>query len=308
MPVWKPRLDWFHAAVHSALEQRGCEFELLIIDDGSPEPIADLLMGLEDARMRVVRIEHSGLSRARNAGTAEARGDHVRFVDADDVLEPYSSARLSRMIGADENVFAYGASLVCDEKLRPVWKMSCRREGDVEVDSLLGRLMVRPHGVMFHRRVLEATGEWRPELEPAEDWDFITRAAEHARVRGEQRVAVYYRRHGDSITREANGEAKAERAARRVVEEYFVRHPEQRGTRLELLAKARLHAIAARRHATQGRGREALPQLREALLLDPRSVVHELALGMPALLGRVKYGRLLEMRRPSLSPGPPRRA
>jgi hypothetical protein len=161
---------------------------------------------------------------------------------------------------------------------------------------------------MFHRQVLETTGEWKPELEPAEDWDFITRAAEHARARGEQRIATFYRRHGGSITRDVNGEVRAERAARRVVADYFERHPEHRGTRLERLAQARLHALAARRHATRGQQREALRRLRQALSLDPRSVVDELAQVMPALWGHVRYGRLLNASRSALSASRPRRA
>jgi glycosyltransferase involved in cell wall biosynthesis len=295
MTVWKPRVDWFHEAVRGALAQRGCRFELLVVDDGSPEPVEGVLERFDDPRLRVVRVEHGGLSQARNAGTEASRGELVRFIDADDVIEPESSARLARLIGDSSQTFSYGASLICDEQLRPVWKMTCHKQGHVVVDSLLGRLTVRPHTLMFHRRVLERTGEWRASFEPAEDWDFVTRAAEHAEVRGERRVATFYRRHGASITGNVRANlARAEQAASSVIDDFFERHPERRDTGLERLARARLEAIAARRYATNGDRAEAFVRARRALALDPRALATELAQGVPALLGRARY----RLRRP----------
>jgi glycosyltransferase involved in cell wall biosynthesis len=300
MTVWNPRRDHLLDAVASALGQRHCRFELVVVDDGSEQPVQELLGHIEDPRMRIVRVAHGGLSHARNEGTAAARGDRVRFIDGDDLIEPESTARLSRLMGVGEqDVFTYGASLFCDEDLRPVWKLASRRQGSVAVDSLLGRFNVRPHTLLFSRRVLEATGEWDVTLTAAEDWDFITRAAERAWVRGETRVATFYRRHGGTFTGNvALDFERAERTARRVVERYFERHPDQRGTPLERLAEARIDAIAARRYATHGQPREALRRAGHALACDPRAVATELAQALPALWGRVRYSRVTGRSRP----------
>lgn len=293
MTVWQPRPDWFLQAVGSALRQQGCRIELLVVDDGSPEPVARLLSDFEDERLRILRIPHGGVSHARNAGTADASGDYVRYIDGDDVLEGESTLRLLRLVGDSEALFSYGASLMCDENLRPIWKLVCRRQGDVALDSLLARFTVRPHALLFPRSVLDATGEWDASFDSAEDWDFITRAAEHARAIGESRVATYYRRHTGSITGTLTTDiGQGERSARKVVDRYFERHPEKRGTRLERQAEARLLAISARRHVAHGEISESLKRARRAFGLNPRAVGDELVQALPFLWGRLSYHRL----------------
>jgi hypothetical protein len=170
-----------------------------------------------------------------------------------------------------------------------MWKMASRVKGEFTVDCLLGRFVVRPHTLLFPRRVLEATGEFDSTLRVSDDWDYVLRASEHARTRGDRKVATFYRRHSSSVTADTS---TGEEDARRVVSRYFERHPEQRGTRLERLAEARLEVMTARMRASHGRSRGALPNLRRALALDPRAVAYELGQIVPALWGHVRYGRL----------------
>jgi hypothetical protein len=289
MPTWRPQAAWFRQAVKGALAQGGCRFELLVIDDGSPEPVAELLEGIDDPRLRVERIPHGGLAKARNAGAALAAGDYVRFIDSDDVCERDSTARLLNLMNGTDDFITYGATLVCDSDLRPVWKMASRIQGQFTVECLLGRFVVRPHTLLFPRRVLEATGDFDSSLRVSDDWDFVLRASEHAQTRGDRAVATFYRRHSSSVTTDTS---TGEHDARRVVESYFERHPEQRRTRLERLAEARLEVMTARMRASHGQPRGALEHLRKAVLLDPRSVAYECAQIVPALWGHLRYGRL----------------
>jgi glycosyltransferase involved in cell wall biosynthesis len=278
MPAWRPRPRWLQEAVAGALEQRDSRLELLVVDDGSPEPVAELLTGFDDPRLRVIRIEHAGASSATNAGVAAARGDYLRFIDADDVIEVASTNRLLVLTGGRDDVIAYGATMFCDEDLRPLWKMTSRVEGDAVTACLLGRFTTRPPAFLFPRRVIEATGEWSTELTVSYDWDFILRALEHGRVRGTDEVATYYRRHPSGLTSSA---AEGERGARYVVERYFKRHPEQRGKRLERRARARLFAHVGRVYATHGHPAKGAARIARAAALDPRAVWVEVAQGLP---------------------------
>jgi glycosyltransferase involved in cell wall biosynthesis len=299
MSAWKPRVDWLMEAVASILAQRDCRLELIVVDDGSPEPVADLLTHVTDPRMRVERIEHAGLSAARNHGAAVAAGDYMRFVDCDDFYPPHSTARLVELAGGRDDLITYGATLMCDEELRPVWKMVSRVQGDFTVPSLLGRFHVRPHVLLFPRRVIELTGAFDSSYRVTEDWEYILRAAEHARTRGDKHVASYYRRHGSAMTADTSA---GEEAARRIVTEYFARHPELRGSRLERLAEARLQATSARVRATHGQPREAFRRFWKALRLDPRAVAYEVAQIFPAAWGHVRHRQLGRMVA-ALSPG-----
>jgi glycosyltransferase involved in cell wall biosynthesis len=296
MPVWRPRADWLRDAVGSALAQRGCDLELIVVDDGSPEPVADLLAGFDDPRLRVLRVPHGGAYRARNAGTAAARGDFVRFVDGDDTFPEDSTARLVKLAGPAGDLIAYGATLFCDEQLRPVWTMRSSVQGSAVVASLLGRFSVRHTSLLFPRKVIDATGEWDPDFGACGDWDYLLRALEHAEVRGHRGVATRYRQHGSSITTNL---AAGERGSRRVVERYFERHPEQRGGPLERLAEARVQAIAARAYATHGEPRKALAHLARSLRLDPRAVSDEVALSAAALGGHLRWALASAFPRPA---------
>ncbi|HWH06465.1 MAG TPA: glycosyltransferase [Gaiellaceae bacterium] len=283
MPAWKPSPAYIRRAVASVLREPGVDVELVVVDDGSPEPVAGMLAGIADARLRIIRVEHGGVSRARNAGTAAVSGDYVRFVDADDVLVPGGTARLLRHAAGADDVIGYGATLVCDEALRPVWTMKTSVQGDAVVACLLGLFLVRPFSLLFPRRVLEATGDWDPGFTVAEDWDFVLRAVEHAAVRGDKEPVTLYRRHPASATADL---AAGERGAYRVVERYFERHPDQRGTRLERRARGRIEAQAARVLLTHGSVRPALRRLRRS---DPVSVVQELRQAPLALAGKIRH-------------------
>ena len=265
MAAWRPRPEWFKEAVCSALDQRDCELELVIVDDGSPEPI---VAPVDDPRLRVVRIEHGGTAAARNAGIEHARGRLIRFLDADDVLEPDSTARLKALIGDRDNVVAHGATVVCDEELRPQRTIASPLEGDVVLPCLLGEFAVRHVSMLFPRRVVELAGPWVGGYHISEDWDFVLRALEHAQVRADPETATLYRRHGGSRTGVA-ALAVGEEDRGRVIQRYFERHPEQRGTRFERRVLAAADLDQAATYAARGDRRQAAVRLRRAARRDP---------------------------------------
>ena len=74
--------------VSSLLDQDFCDYEIIVVDDGSKdESIALLQENIHDTRATVVHQENRGLSGARNRGLDEASGDYIWFFDSDDWLE-----------------------------------------------------------------------------------------------------------------------------------------------------------------------------------------------------------------------------
>jgi hypothetical protein len=135
--------------------------------------------------------------------------------------------------------------------------------------------------------VFELAGGFDPEIPMSEDWEMLQRALEHVEVRRVDAAVHLYRRHASARTRDYRAGL---RAARIIVERYFERHPEQRGTRLERRAEAMLEAVAARVLATRGEPREALTHARRALRLDPFAFAHESRQAASALRGRIAGG------------------
>src|SRR5688500_17684329 len=83
------RLALLSEAVQSVLVQTTSDWELIVIDDHSIDGTAEWVKSTSDERVRVVQLEeHSERSRARNIGLSRAQGDHVLFLDDDDLLLP----------------------------------------------------------------------------------------------------------------------------------------------------------------------------------------------------------------------------
>ena len=91
--------------IKSILAQRYSNFELLLIDDGSPDGSGRICdqYAQQDARVQVLHKSNGGVSSARNAGIEMAKGDYILFVDSDDYIEPdYISAMVSEATDASD--------------------------------------------------------------------------------------------------------------------------------------------------------------------------------------------------------------
>ena len=95
VPVYKVEA-YLHRCVDSILAQTFQDFEVLLIDDGSPDRSGEICdeFARKDRRVRVFHKENGGVSSARNVGLDNARGEWVCFVDADDWIEPFLLAHL----------------------------------------------------------------------------------------------------------------------------------------------------------------------------------------------------------------------
>jgi hypothetical protein len=82
------------ATLASALAQEWSDFEVIVVDDGSTDAGAAVVVGMHDPRVRLVCQANSGVSIARNRAIDLARGEWIAFLDADDWQHPGYLARL----------------------------------------------------------------------------------------------------------------------------------------------------------------------------------------------------------------------
>lgn len=87
VPVYKAE-KYLHRCVDSILAQTFQDFEVILIDDGSPDKSGEICdeYAKKDSRVRVFHKENGGVSSARNLGLDNAKGEWVYFIDADDIL------------------------------------------------------------------------------------------------------------------------------------------------------------------------------------------------------------------------------
>lgn len=79
--------------VESVLAQTYSNFELLIIDDESPDRSVEICQQFNDPRIKIIHQKNQGLAGARNTGIRNASGDYIAFLDGDDLWEPEKLAK-----------------------------------------------------------------------------------------------------------------------------------------------------------------------------------------------------------------------
>ncbi len=80
-------------SLHSALNQTLQDLEVVVINDGSTDRTRAIVedIATKDSRVKVLNIENSGVSNARNIGINNSQGEYIQFLDSDDWIEPNMS-------------------------------------------------------------------------------------------------------------------------------------------------------------------------------------------------------------------------
>ena len=111
VPIYKVEA-YLPRCVDSILAQSFPDFEVILVDDGSPDRCGELCdrYGARDRRVRVIHKENGGLVSARQAGMSVASGDYIVHVDGDDWVAPDLWERAHRAIQThDPDVVSFPA-------------------------------------------------------------------------------------------------------------------------------------------------------------------------------------------------------
>ena len=185
--------------VRAVLAQKGCELDLVVVDDGSPDNTPEVLAAIDDPRLRVVRQANAGLSVARNSGLAVAEGDWVVFLDDDDLLYPTYGKVVAPHLDVADLVYT-GWDLEGAEDPQPIpldpFLLSWRNT--IPVTACVRTEVFRAVGGFPIDHKLEDHGLWKAVLLA---WD-ADRSRCRYRITYEPTVAWRYRRFPGSRTEE----------------------------------------------------------------------------------------------------------
>ena len=112
VPVYKVE-EFLDECITSIIGQNFGDFEVVLVDDGSPDNCPEICdkWAQKDARIRVIHKQNGGLSDARNVGLTAAKGDYVWFVDSDDFLKPDAAEIVCKVMSEYSDADVYSTAL-----------------------------------------------------------------------------------------------------------------------------------------------------------------------------------------------------
>jgi hypothetical protein len=204
LPVWNGE-RFLAEAVESVLSQTLGTIELLLIDDGSTDATPEIARGFaeRDPRVRVIRLDRSGIAHALNAGIAHAQGEFVARMDGDDICHPSRLMKQIAHLDANADCVAVGSAIeIMDEAGEHVGTGTYPQNHDGITKTLIdGRATAMAHPtVMMRREVLLAVGGYRPDAVPSEDLDLWFRLSRVGTLANMRERLLRYRRHANTIS------------------------------------------------------------------------------------------------------------
>ena len=152
---------------------------MLVVDDHCTTPAAQVLAGVKDARLKVVRhASAGGAARARNQGVAQAAGEVVFFLDDDDELvADYCSRVFCAGAGASQALWGFSSTVIRahDSLDSPLVRHRLRRGRVPDTSRVRDRIAAMSEGFWIKKRCFELAGGLDPDLTIDEDTDLCVR-------------------------------------------------------------------------------------------------------------------------------------
>lgn len=167
-------------AVQSALDQTWPHKEVIVVDDGSTDGSVAVVKKFAD-QVQLVAIPHSGAPAARNEGIRWARGEYIKFLDADDVLLPDAVSQLMQAVGSlPEHAIPYGQVLAMDTR-EPLFTGIRTSLTTTKDDMILACFSsnIPTTAPLYRASVLRTINGFDPHLERGQEWDLHLRLALH---------------------------------------------------------------------------------------------------------------------------------
>lgn len=202
--------------IDSILAQTFTDFELILVDDGSPDNCGAICdeYAAKDSRVRVIHKANGGVSSARNAGLDAASGEYVTFVDSDDYLpHDFISSGITTCTQKKLDICLFGFDRVdksgTRETSRIEYELSCNSTCINENDlvELLKKNYISSVWANFFSMKIIADTRFNTSMNFGEDLCFMLSLLEkNARIFASKTCGYYYWVNPDSMTNNINVE------------------------------------------------------------------------------------------------------
>ena len=203
--------------IRSVLDQTYPNVEIIVVDDGSTDRTVEVLQPFEAYGVRLIAQDNAGACVARNRALAEAQGDYLQYLDADDLLSPDKIERQVDLLSrSPAGCLAICGTVYFDDGTDPDAGRFSRGSASVTSDDPVQWLadlwapdkgwgMVSLHAWLIPREVADSAGAWDPRITQDQDGEYMTRVLMASQgVRWGPDGFAYYRKfaHANSVSRQ----------------------------------------------------------------------------------------------------------
>ena len=195
------RLDYLPPAIDSVFAQSFSQWELIIADDGSSADTRAYLQSLDDPRVKVIWLPHTGRpSVVSNAALREARGEYVAFLDSDDLWLPSKlEIQLASLRRHPQRRWSYTRFALVDAAGHPMVAAHVKQwpapSGWILEPLLQEATVIALPSVVVSRQLLQEQRAFDEELIMCYDDELWFRLAAHSEIDGIDAALTLIRRH-----------------------------------------------------------------------------------------------------------------
>ena len=191
--------------LESVFSQSYFDYEVIVINDGSPDHTLQALLPLIDSnRIRYVEQANAGQAAARNRGLAEARGKFIAFLDDDDLWPIDKLEWQVKMLENDNQaVLVYGQMHLFDANhtAYQAYPGEQAPEGYVFEEFMTAGWIRSPGQTLIRTEVIKSVGGLDDSIWGTDDWDLWLSLAKQGRFRYQAKIALHYRCHSSNASR-----------------------------------------------------------------------------------------------------------
>jgi glycosyltransferase involved in cell wall biosynthesis len=198
--------------IQSVLNQTWQNIEIIIVDDGSIDTSVAKASAFNTDRIKIFKQQNKGASAARNKGLAEAKGDYIQYLDADDLLKSDKIATQVNQLWQYNDAISVCPVIHFDSNnahdllnLKPnLHELGYYNDSNVPFEFLLKLYgaennrgsMIPIHCWLTPATLIRKAGSWNESLTINDDGEFFCRVLLQAKqILVAHQTACYYRKH-----------------------------------------------------------------------------------------------------------------
>ncbi len=179
MPAYKA-MDTIAESIRSVQSQTLQNWELIIVDDGSPDETAQIAIAAagNDQRITVIQRCNRGPSLARNHGAGLARANILAFLDADDLWAPQRLKGMLRVLAEKPDAgIVFSRTRFFDADTLKLGTLTPHRPMLSATDLFAENAVCSTSNIVCRKSIFEQTDGFNSDLAYAEDQDWLLRVA-----------------------------------------------------------------------------------------------------------------------------------